>query len=250
MGIAVPVGLIALWQIASSVGWIDPVLYPSPSKIVRHGWDLAANGKLRSYVAVTLRTIFTGYAIGFVLGLTVGITMGLSYLTRRALEPTLSALYVVPKLAILPIFLTIFGFDLAPKVALVAVTTFFYIWITSMEAIRSVPEGYREAAKSFRATTPQMLRHVLLPAALPRVLVGMRMATASAILVTVAAEFVVGNEGLGFLIFNSRELFQLDRTYIGIIVVAALGVILGGLLQLLGKRLTPWEQASKPASQA
>jgi sulfonate transport system permease protein len=236
----IPLLLIGLWQLSSSRELIDSTIYPSPVDIGRETWDLLADGRLRTDTWVTLRLILSGYLIGAAVGFLLGTAMGVSRLLRAAFEPLLNGLYVVPKLALLPIFLTIFGFGQAPKIVLISITVFFFVWIETMEAIVAVPIGHREAARSFSSSPFVMFRHVLLPATLPQIFTGLRIAMGVAVLVTIASEFVVGNQGLGYLIFNSRQLFQIKRTYVGIVWVALLGVALSSIVGWVGRRLTPW----------
>lgn len=240
LAIAVPLVGLALWQVASSRRWIEPRLYPSPTTILDEGWNLLVDGRLRTDITATLYRVLIGYVIGSLTGLVVGTFMGVSRLFRAALEPTLNAFYVVPKLALLPIFLAILGYGEAPKLALVAVTVFFFVWIETMEAMASVPAGFREAARAFDVSAPQMFGHVLLPAALPQIFVALRVSMGVAVLVNTAAEFVVGNDGLGYLIFNSRALFAVERMFVGIAVVAIVGVVLSSVVGVVGRWLTPW----------
>jgi len=197
-------------------------------------------------VLATLRRVVLGFAIGGLVGFLAGAVTGLSRLARSALEPMLSALYVVPKLALLPVFITIAGLGEPPVIVMVSWTVFFYIWIYTMEAFTQIPEGYREAARSLNVGRRAMFRHVLLPAALPHLFVAMRVAISVAILVIVAAEFVVGTTGLGYVIFDSRRLFMNDRMYVGIVTVALLGVILATMITWIGRRLTPWAEQGRP----
>lgn len=241
LAVGVPVVAVLLWELASRQAWIDPILFPSPSKILSTGWDLVDDGTLRTHVWASTVRIVVGFGLGAAAGLLVGILMGSSRTVRRALEPTLNGLYVVPKLAILPIFFSIFGFGDAPKIALVAVTVFFFVWIHAMESVASVPEGYRDAAKSMGVSRWELFAHVVWPYSLPQLFVSLRLSMGVAVLVTTVAEFITGRTGLGFLIFNSRELFLLDRAYVGIVAVALLGVALAGIVALIGRRLTPWE---------
>ncbi|MES9536377.1 ABC transporter permease subunit [Actinomadura sp. NPDC000600] len=240
LAIGVPVVLIALWQVASDQGWIDARLYPAPTTIVANGWDLAVDGKLWPDVWVTTRRVVLGFLIGTGIGALLGLVMGTSRTVRAALEPLLDALYVVPKLALLPIFLNMFGIGEGPQLALVAATVFFFVWISTMSAFLAVPEGYREAGAVFGAGRWQMFRHVLLPGALPQIMVGARIAAGVSVLVIVASEFVAATDGLGYLIFNSRALFQNDVMYVGIVCVAVLGVVFSEIIRFLGRRLTPW----------
>jgi sulfonate transport system permease protein len=238
--VAVPVALGLAWQLASSRGWIDARVYPSPVEIAQAAVDLVRDGQLLDDLFATTRRVTLGWAIGSVTGLVLGLAMGSIRLLRRALEPTLDALYVVPKLALLPVLLNMFGLGEGPKVALVAVTVFFFVWIGTMTAVMAVPEGYRETGAAFGVSRTQMFRHVLVPGALPQIVVALRVAAGVAVLVIVAAEFIVGDSGLGYLIFNSRALFINDRMYVGIVVVALFGVAFSELIRALGRLVTPW----------
>lgn len=240
LAVAVPTALILLWQLAAYRHWIDPRVYPAPSTIAADGWQRAADGKLWPDVWATLQRVIAGYAVGTAAGYAIGLLMGAVRIVRAALEPLLDALYVVPKLALLPVFLNMFGLGEGPQIALVATTVFFFVWISTMAAVMGVAEGYREAGQVFGAGPWQMFRHVLLPASLPQVLVGMRVAAGVAVLVIVASEQIAADNGLGHLIFDSRALFQNDVMFVGIVCVAVLGVVFSELVRFVGRRLTPW----------
>lgn len=240
----IPIGLVVLWQVASSRDWIDARIYPSPTDIVGTIEDLRDSGMLWSTVGISARRVLLGFALGAGVGLIFGFTMGISRLLRAGLEPLLSALYTVPKLALLPIFLTILGFGEAPVVVLIAVTVFFFVWIGTMSAIMAVPDGYQEAARSFRVNRLQMFRHVLLPAALPAIFVSLRMAAGVSVLVLVGIEFVIGGDGVGFLIDQGRRLFLLEQAYAGIVLAALLGFVFTSTVRLVGRALVPWDRSS------
>ncbi|NBE51786.1 ABC transporter permease [Streptomyces boluensis] len=240
LALAVPVALLLLWQLAAVQGWIDDRVYPAPQTILEDGIERAAAGELWPDVWATLKRVLAGYAIGTVSGYALGLLMGSLSLVRAALEPLLDALYVVPKLALLPIFLNMFGLGEGPQIALVAATVFFFVWISTMAAVLAVPAGHRDAGQVFGASPWQMFRHVLLPASLPAVLVGARIAAGVAVLVIVASESIAADDGLGHLIFDSRALFQNDVMFVGIVCVAVLGVLFSELVRLVGRLLTPW----------
>ncbi|WP_306323382.1 MULTISPECIES: ABC transporter permease [unclassified Streptomyces] len=250
LAIAVPVVLILLWQLAASQSWIDARVYPAPSTILADGWQRAADGELWPDVWATLKRVLAGYVIGTVSGYLLGLLMGSISLVRAALEPLLDALYVVPKLALLPIFLNMFGLGEGPQIALVAATVFFFVWISTMAAVIAVPTGHRDAGQVFGASPWQMFRHVLLPASLPAVLVGARIAAGVAVLVIVASEQIAANDGLGHLIFDARALFQNDVMFVGIVCVAALGVLFSELVRLAGRFLTPWAPRDRGRGQS
>ncbi|MHB9758942.1 ABC transporter permease [Streptomyces sp. BYX5S] len=250
LAVAVPVVLILLWQLAASQSWIDARVYPAPSTILADGWQRAADGELWPDVWATLQRVLAGYVIGTVSGYLLGLLMGSVSLVRAALEPLLDALYVVPKLALLPVFLNMFGLGEGPQIALVAATVFFFVWISTMAAVIAVPTGHRDAGQVFGASPWQMFRHVLLPASLPAVLVGARIAAGVAVLVIVASEQIAANDGLGHLIFDARALFQNDVMFVGIVCVAVLGVVFSELVRLAGRFLTPWAPRDRGRGQS
>ncbi|MGE0308686.1 MAG: ABC transporter permease [Acidimicrobiia bacterium] len=245
LGVVVPLVLLGLWELASRQGWIDRRIYPPVTTVIQTGWELASDGVLGDAAATTLKRLLQGFFLGSILGFVVGMGMGLGHRIRAALEPLLNALYVVPKLALLPIFLTMFGFGDTSKVVLVAVVVFFFVWINTMETFATVPLAYREVAKSFGASRTRTFLQVFLPSSLPQIFVGLRMAMSVSVLSIVGAEFLVGSTGLGYLIFNSRQLFFQDRMYAGIIAVAVMGVILSSIIAFIGRRLTPWAKVER-----
>ncbi|MGW2656975.1 ABC transporter permease [Streptomyces sp. NPDC001478] len=250
LAVAVPLVLVLLWQLAAARSWIDARVYPAPSTILADGWDRAADGELWPDVRATLKRVLAGYAVGTVAGYALGLLMGSLALVRAALEPLLDALYVVPKLALLPVFLNMFGLGEGPQIALVAATVFFFVWISTMAAVLAVPSGHRDAGQVFGASPWQMFRHVLLPASLPAVLVGARIAAGVAVLVIVASEQIAAADGLGHLIFDSRALFRNDVMFVGIVCVAVLGVVFSEVVRIAGRVLTPWAPRDRGRGQS
>jgi len=249
LGIGVPVALILLWQIASDRGWIDQRLYPSPTTVLENARDLHERGRLWSNTWITMKRILIGYGIGTVTGVAVGLAMGMFRVLRAALEPLLNALYTVPKLALLPVFLTIFGLGEGPVNALMSVTVFFFVWISTMSAVLAVPNGYREAAQSLRVNRRQLFWHVLLPASMPQIFVGLRIAAGVSVLMVVGVEFVIAGEGLGYLIEQGRALLLLGQSFTGIVIVALIGMIFTVIVEAVGRLASPWADTGKKSAQ-
>jgi sulfonate transport system permease protein len=238
LAVSVPVLALGLWQVAWWLEWIDQTFYPSPLEIITA--PTLREADLWADVWRSVTRLFIGYAIGAGSGLVVGTAMGASRLLRAAFEPFLTALYTVPKLALIPVFLTIFGLGDRPRYMLVAVTVFFFVWISTMAAIMSVDHGYRETAQSFDATRYQMFRHVLWPGALPQVFVGLRIGSSVAVLIMVGVELVLSSDGLGHIIEQGRVLFLPEQTYVGIVLASLLGVCFSFAIRRLGRSLTRW----------
>lgn len=242
LAIAVPVLLLSLWQLAAMRGWVDRIEVAAPSDIPGEARRMFADQHLWSDVWVSIKRILVGFAYGSIAGIVVGVVMGMARNVRVALDPTLTALYTVPKLALLPVFLIIFGFGEAPVTAVLTITVFFFVWISTMSAVVSVPETFDEAARSFGASRWQTFRHVVLPSSLPQVFVGLRIAAGVAVLTLVGVEFVFapGNKGIGYVINQSRQLLLPQQAYVGIVISALIGVVLTWIVRLVGRVLAPW----------
>lgn len=247
LGIGVPFALIILWQLASERGWIDARLYPSPTDVVANARELHEKGRLWSNTWITMKRILIGYGIGSVTGGIAGLTMGMFRPLRAAFEPLLNALYTVPKLALLPVFLTIFGLGEGPVNALMSVTVFFFVWVSTMSAVIAVPSGYRDAAQALRVNRWQMFWHVLLPASLPQIFVGLRIAAGVSVLMVVGVEFVIAGSGLGYLIEQGRSLLLLGQSFTGIVIVALIGLVFAMVVETVGRLLSPWADTEKGA---
>lgn len=240
LGIGTPIVLLVLWQAAAMLGLLDTRFFPAPTQILQDGIELAASGQLAADLWATLRALLIGYFLGLVVGLGTGTLLGLSKVARAALEPLLSALYTIPKLAILPFLLLIFGFGELPKILLIALGVFFVIWVTVLEALEDVQPTYLEAAHVFQINGWQRYRHILIPAILPNLFTGLRIALGTAVLIAVATEFVNGDQGIGYRIWHSWSLFQAGHMYVGIVAVAFMGFVLTYIVKFLSHKLVPW----------
>jgi len=235
-----PALLLLLWQLAASREWIDARLFPSPAAIIEEAGLLIEDGTLWTQIWVSLQRVWWGLFWGSVAGIAMGYVCGSLRAVRATLEPTLSALYTVPKLALLPLLLLVFGAGEAPKIILIAITVFFFMWLSSMAAVTDISPGYREAANAFRVSRWQMIRHVVVPATLPQILVGLRLSSGVAVLMMVGAEFAQGNDGIGKFIFQSWTLFLADRMYVGIVAVALMGLAFSVAIGVLTRLVVRW----------
>jgi NitT/TauT family transport system permease protein/sulfonate transport system permease protein len=231
-----------LWQVAASRGWIDTLYFPGPLQIWDSGVSLFRDGTLTDAFWLTMWRTLLGFAIGTVIGLFLGIVIGAVAIVRATLEPVLYALWTIPKLALLPLLLLIFGLGSTPLVVLVVLNTLFLVMIPTAAGIGGASPELMETARAFSANPWQMLWHVLFPSALVEVFVALKIASGAAILVSVATEFVVGGGGLGYIIWNSWQVFLPERMYVGIVVVAVTGTAFTLLVSAVGRRLVPWAE--------
>jgi len=244
LSILTPVGLLAIWELAALVGWIDPRLFSPPSRIITTGANMIATGKLWGDFVITVLRLLAGYISGAIAGIAIGLLMGVSRVVRAALGPMFTALYALPKIAILPLLLLIFGLTETPKILSVAISVFFILQINTVAGVVQIDERILEAARAYKATGWRLFRFVLLPGATPSIFTGLQVAAGSGVIVITAVEFVASNQGLGFLIWNSWQLFQPAQMFVGLIVVSLIGALLTGATVLLERALVPWRRAN------
>lgn len=239
---ATPVLIVVVWELAARFGTLDTRFFPAPSTIWQAGVQSIEDGPMADAMVDTVRKLLIGYGTGVVAGVALGVLLGLSWIARAALEHTLVALYTLPKLALFPVFLLVFGLGSLPQIVLVAVSVFFIVVLASTTAVVSVEQGYRDAAAVLGAKRTQLLRHVILPAALPAIATSIRLTAGIAILVIVGIEMVSGDSGLGYLIFQRSQVFDPATMYAGVIIAGVIGVAFTGLVTLALKFAVPQQR--------
>lgn len=244
LAVMTPIVLLGIWELSATLGLVDTRFFPAPSAIAQTGFELVRNGMLVESLFVTLRTLLIGLIAGNLIGTIMGMMMGLVRPLRAALDPLLSGLYTVPKLAILPLLLLLLGLGETPRIIVVAIGSFFIAWITMIEATLGIAHGYLETAESLDLTRSQRLRLVVFPAVLPDYFVGLRIAVGNAVLLIVGVEFVMGGSGIGSLIWNSWQIFATERMYAGIVCVGLLGYALTKIVKVTAKAAVPWSPKS------
>lgn len=242
LAVAVPVVLIALWQGLASAGVAESQYFPPPLEIASSWGELVSQGVYFESVLASVQRIVLGYLFGTLAALVIGFAIGSSKLARSALEPTIAALYTVPKLAVLPLLLLVFGLGETSKILLVALTCFFVVLINTIDSVAGVSTKYTDVGRSCKASRWAVLWHITLPAALPQTLTGMRIASGMAVIVIVGAEFVAADTGLGFLVWNSWNLGVPEYMFVGIVSISLIGVIATALLRVVERLLTPWNR--------
>ena len=239
LGLIAPLGLLALWELLASAQIINPIFFPPPSTLLDVGVQLALDGTLWLHIQTTLSRLAPAFVIGSSLGLVSGLILGSSRMIRTLLEPSLLALYSVPKIALLPIFLAIFGVGEGALVGIVATSVFFYVWIYTMTAAMRTPENLLATARAFGASRFNIVTRVIFRSALPETMSGLRVGVTVALLVCLTAEYVLGADGIGYLILGSRSLGQHAQSYVGIVIASITGVLLQLGVKKLDELLNP-----------
>lgn len=237
LGLLIPVLLLAVWQWVTTTGRVAPYQLPSPASVWTAAVDLAERGLLGPYVAISVQRVVLGFLIGAALGLAVGSVVGLSRLAGALLEPVLAGVRAVPSLAWVPLLILWMKIGEESKLTLIAIGAFFPVYTTVVAALRHVDEHLVEAGRAYGLRGPRLLAGVQLPAALPSVVAGLRLAMAQSWLFLVAAELIASSMGLGFLLMESGNNGRVDRMILAIVLLALLGKTSDALIGLAEKSL-------------
>ncbi|EOC1427184.1 aliphatic sulfonate ABC transporter permease SsuC [Cronobacter dublinensis] len=240
---ALPVGVIVVWQLASQTGWLSTRILPSPESVVEAFWRLTASGELWQHLAISSWRALVGFSIGGAIGLALGLISGLSRWGERLLDSSIQMLRNVPHLALIPLVILWFGIDESAKIFLVALGTLFPIYINTWHGIRNIDSGLLEMARSYGLSGFSLFREVILPGALPSIMVGVRFALGLMWLTLIVAETISANSGIGYLAMNAREFLQTDVVVVAIILYALLGKLADLSARLLERVWLRWHPA-------
>jgi ABC-type nitrate/sulfonate/bicarbonate transport system permease component len=235
-----PVGILVAWQVLAWLKILNALFFPAPTVILAAGWDMIQSGELDHQVGATCGRLLVGSAIGILGGLACGLAMGAFGFLQRSLEPIISALNATPKLILLPMLMLIAGIGETARIVPIAITAFILLAVHGLDAVRDVNPAYVELARNYGADRHAMLRYVYLPASLPRIFTGLRVALGRALVITVSVELVSSTNGLGSMIWMAWQTFATEKLYIGIFVTAGLGLLFHHGLLYLESRLIPW----------
>ena len=239
----------ALWELATKYDEFNKTSllgrpWLAPKRLAAEGLAGVAALAAESHLLATLERVFVGFLIGAIPGIALGVMMGVSRTVRTMIDVTLSAFYVLPKIAIFPIMMLVFPnpFGEGPKIAVVAISASFLVTINTMVGVRDIDPGYLEAGRNYGANRWQMFRHVIVPGAMPVIFAGLRLALGTALIVIIAIEFVRAKTGIGFLTFYYWEILSPEKMYAGLVVVMLLGVLLTAGLKWLERLVMPWSR--------
>ncbi len=241
LGLVVPVGLAAGWELAVRAGLSDGRLVPPPSRIYAEFAELARNGELQRHIVATLLRVGAGFGLGTLIGTLLGAIAGYSTLTRRLIDPSLQGLRAVPSIAWIPLFILWLGIFEVSKVALIAVGVFFPIYLGVMGAVMSVDRKVVEVGRAFRLNGWQMVRRILLPAVLPAYVLSLRSGLGLGWMFVIAAEFMGASEGLGYLLIDGQQLGKPAEIVAAILAFAVLGKITDWIIVGISAPFLRWE---------
>ncbi|MGE3294957.1 MAG: ABC transporter permease, partial [Geminicoccaceae bacterium] len=222
IGLALPVGLAVIWEVAARLGLLQTRLMPPPSKVAETLAELWRSGELLRHVAATVWRVAAGFGLGLVLATLLGALTGFSSRARRLLDPTLQALRAIPSIAWVPLFILWFGIFEASKVALIAVGAFFPVYLSLMSGIQDVDRKLVEVGRVYQFGPVALIRRILVPAALPAWLTGVRSGLGLAWMFVIAAELMGASEGLGYLLLDGQMVGNAAQIMAALVLFAIL----------------------------
>jgi sulfonate transport system permease protein len=241
--LAAPLVLIALWQLICLSRLFPPQVLVPPNEVAATLWSLARSGELERHLGESMFRLSLGYAIGASAGLVFGAAIALSRLAEAALSPFFLAIWQVPVIAFVPVLVIFLGIDEPFKIAIVALATFFPVALATFDGIRGVPRAWFDVARVYRTRLPDLIGRILIPATIPAVLTGLRVALTRAWVVLVAAELLAADSGIGQMMEMGRQMFRIDVVMAGVVVSGLIGFALDRGAKAIERRASRWRAA-------
>ncbi|NKI68427.1 aliphatic sulfonate ABC transporter permease SsuC [Collimonas pratensis] len=235
-----PLLLILGWEFAAKVGWLSSRILPEPWAVARAAWSLTVSGELWTHVRISAWRAISGFAVGGGLGLLLGLLTGTFKQAETLLDTSIQMIRNIPALALIPLVILWFGIDESSKLFLVSIGVFFPVYLNTFHGIRSVDKGLIEMARSYGLSGWPLYRDVILPAALPSILVGVRFALGLVWVLLIVAETISAQAGIGYMTMNAREFLQTDVVLVGILLYALLGKLADMLARGLERYWLRW----------
>ena len=242
LGIASPIVLLVVWEIAARLHFIDTRFFPAPSSVIAVMIDMLWSGELIANTLVSLRRLALGALIGGVPALVLGIAMGLNRWVRAVFDPLIAATYPIPKSAILPLALLIFGLGEASKIFMVAVGVFFPVVINSTTGVLGISQIYLDVGRNYKANRWDTFWTIALPGALPVIMSGFKLGIGIGLILIAIAEMIGAKSGLGYMIWTAWETFSVEQMYVGLFMIAIIGFVLTVALNELERLIIPWKR--------
>ncbi|EHL77221.1 hypothetical protein HMPREF1015_00653 [Bacillus smithii 7_3_47FAA] len=244
-GFILPVIIIIIWQLIGSLGWVTKTVLPTPWEIILAAKNLAVSGVLFTNMKVSIIRASCGFVIGGGLGLALGTLVGLSAKSESLLDPTLQMVRTIPHLAITPLFILWFGLGEESKILLIGLGAFFPLYVNTFLGIRKVDAKLFEVARILEFSKWKQIKLLIVPSALPNILLGIRLSLGAAWLSLVVAELMGSTAGLGYMMMDARQFSNTDIVFVGIIIFAIVGKLTDSLVRLMEKHFLKWQDTYK-----
>lgn len=232
--------LLLLWELGSRAGWISTVFFPSPLKIFSSLWNLVKNGELLKALNATLLRFISGMICGAFAGAVFGLMMGWWPKINNFLSPWMAAFYPIPKIAIFPLLMIIFGIGEGSKFVAILLAAFFPMLIATLAGVQQISRIYFEVAQNYGVRGRRVFTRILLPGSLPSMMAGLKMASNTAFVIAISVEVISAKSGLGVLLWFGWQTFRVSELYAVLVVISLLGIILNYLIEKATTYLVPW----------
>lgn len=244
LSLLMPVLLLALWEVSVQAGWLDRRFLPPPSEVFGKLGELAQSGELFSDVGISLTRIGLGFLLGGVPAVVIGLLMGVSPAVQALVKPIAAAMYPVPKIALFPLIIVVLGIREESKIVTIAVSIFFLVVLGVAASVMQVDQRYFDVARSFGANSRDLFWTVALPGSLPGIMSSIKLGMGFALTLIVGVEFVGANEGIGYLIWQSYQIYAISTMLAGLVAIAIVGWLITILLDEVEMLLVPWQAAT------
>jgi NitT/TauT family transport system permease protein len=240
LGAAVILSFLLLWEAIGSFELVNPLFTSAPSRVVKAGILLIKDGTLLAHLTVSAKEFVLGFGVAVILGVPIGISLGWFKSFSAAFGPMISAFYATPRVALMPLFIIWFGLGLTSKIIVVLLSAIFPLIVNLQTGMTTIDPDLIKVAKSYGASRWQIFRSIALPASLPFMITGLRLAAGRGLLGVIVAEVFGGSQGIGYLIQYAGATFQTDKVFVGVAVVATAGIILDRGLHRAGRYFDRW----------
>lgn len=239
-----PIALFILWQLGTEHGWIAPQTLPPPQMV----WDtfvsMLYSGELAQHITVSVMRVVVGFSIGGLLALLLGVAMGLSQTIKEYLYPTFKLISYIPTMGWLPLLIMVFGIGESLKFVLIAKATFIPVVLNTYQGIRNVPVKYVDMGRVYGFSPWQLLRRIIFPAAFPSIWNGIRYGLTHSWLVLVVVELLASSEGLGFMMANGQQLFQIDVVLVAVGIIGVIGFLMDKVFAMVEEYVLRWRRSA------
>lgn len=241
LSILSPLSILLLWELLARIHAIDTRLLSSPSLIFHSFIPLLFSGELLYHTYVSVQRVILGFIAGVIPGIILGLSMGLSPFVRSAIEPMIAATYPIPKLAVMPLILLIFGIGETSKIFTLAIGVFYLVVINTMAGVLTIDKIYLDVAKNFGASRKDFYLTVAFPGALPLIFAGLKLGMGMALILIVAAELSAAKAGVGWMIWRAYDMFDIEQMFTALITLSILGYIFSVILDTIERWVLPWK---------
>lgn len=242
VSLLIAIGLLLTWELAARQQWISTLFFPAPSTIAQILLEEMASGALLRTCLATLTRLSSGLLLGGGLGLLLGLLLGWSPRFRSFFEPWIAATHPIPKLSILPLFMIVFGIGETSKIVAIATSTFFPMLVNTLAGVQQIAPIYFDVATNYGASNYKLFTRLLVPASLPFILTGLRLALNTALLLTIAVELISAKNGLGAMVWMAWQTLRIADLYVSLFVTALLGIGFSQLCRRIDQWLLPWQR--------